>query len=47
MRLGEARSEEESRTVYDEDSDPERMSIGEESELDHFLANETKARTKL
>lgn len=47
MRVGEAGLEEESTTVYDEDSDPEGMSIGEESELDHFLANETKARTKL
>ena len=34
-------SEEESTTVYDGDSDPEGMTSGEESELDHFLANES------
>ena len=41
-RVGEARSEEESTTVYDGDSDPGGMSNGEESELDHFVANESK-----
>ena len=41
MLVGEARSEEESTNVYDRDSDPEGMTSGEESELDHFHANES------
>ena len=41
MRVEEERSEEESVTVYDGDSDPEGMTSGEESELDHFLTIES------
>ena len=51
MLVGEARSQEESTNVYDRDSDPEGMTGGEESELDHFHANESdiskQARTTL
>ena len=49
--VGEARSQEESTNVYDRDSDPEGMTGGEESELDHFHAYESyiskQARTTL
>ena len=41
MRVEEERSEEESTTVYDGDSDPEGMTSSEESELDHFLTIES------
>lgn len=41
MRVEETTAEEESTAVYDGDSDAEGMSSGEESELDHFLANES------
>ena len=41
VRVEEERSEEEFTTVYDGDSDPEGMTSGEESELDHVLTIES------
>jgi len=41
IRVGEARSEEESTTIYDGDSESEGMTRGEESEVDPFPTNES------
>ena len=42
VRAVETRPEEDTAFDHERNSDPERMSSGEDSEWDHFLANESE-----